>query len=92
MSLQSENQFEAREIEQDVLNAILVVVSEDEHEACFDRSYYSDEFWKKKYGSETRQQAYDKSMNWHKSLSLKELLDFYGDRYDYILERMNYKI
>lgn len=74
------------------LKAVLREVEKDEHYACFDRSYYSDEFWEKEYAGETRQQAFNRSMEWHRSLTLKELLRYYGDRYDYVLEQVNYPI
>ena len=77
------------QIEESVFNAVMIEVSKDEYEACFG-NYYSDEFWEKEYPGETREQAYEESMKWHKSLTLKELLDYYDDRYDYILEQMNY--
>ena len=73
--------------DEEVLKAILVEVELDEREYCFDKSYCSDELWNKEHGNKTRQQGYDESMAWHKGLTLDELLEHYGDKYDYVLDR-----
>lgn len=69
-----------------IKNALLEEIIEDEKEACFDRSYYSDEYWFKEFGNITREEAFKKSTNEFKEMSLEELLEYFGDRYDYVLE------
>ena len=76
--------------EEEALKAILIEIEQDEHEYCFDKNYCCDESWREQHGEKTRQEGFDESMAWHRTLTLDEILENYGDKYDYILEEIGY--
>lgn len=68
--------------------SILEVIEEDEKEYCFDKSYISDEQWSDIFGSETREESFDRVMTfWRGMLESGEtyfidaVLKNYGDEF-----------
>lgn len=61
---------------------ILREIKNSEKEYCFDKLYKSDRDWVLEHGEETRHEAYRKSLIWHNSLSLEEILKEYDGGLD----------
>lgn len=61
----------------------------DEREYCFDRNYCDDVTWLTNNGSETREEAFERSINHWRSASIEEIQYFFGDKYSYVFERLN---
>lgn len=70
---------------------LLKEIVEDEKEYCFDKSYCSDETWKEIHGNETREEAYNNTINFWSNVSEKEFVTkirkHFGDKYDYIINK-----
>ena len=68
---------------------LLKEIKEDEKEYCFDRSYYSDEFWEREFPDETREEAYNRVIsiwqNVDENIFIDEVKEYFGDKYDYII-------
>lgn len=60
-------------------------IAGDEAEYCFDRKYCSDKSWENQNGTEERMGAYVEAIEWFASLTVEEILEHFGDRYDYIV-------
>lgn len=68
---------------------LLLTIMEDEYEACFDRSYCSDEQWVRNNGKQDRMTGFLESMEYFNSMSISEIANFFGDRYNFIFEKHN---
>lgn len=66
-----------------LLNAVLA----DEREYCFDRCYCDDEHWEKFNGKETREEAYQKAKEDFTNKSVAEIMELFGDKYDYVFSK-----
>lgn len=82
---------------QETCSKILQAIEEGEKEYCFDPTYTDDILWQKEYKNETRQQAFDRVMDYWENLYaegttefLNEVLITYGDRFDYIIDVEKY--
>jgi hypothetical protein len=73
----------SKELREDLLLAIM----EDEHEACFDRSYCSDKQWERRNGDKNRMTGFLEAMEEFNSRSVEEIIDFFDDRYNYVFEK-----
>ena len=77
------------------IEKIKQAIFEDEREYCFDRSYCSDEAWEEFHGDETREEAYSGVVTYWEDSAAKgegwffmEVKDVFGDKYDYLMEKV----
>jgi len=70
---------------------LMTAIMVDEKEYCFDKSYCDDATWRKENGLQTREERFIEAINGAEEMSVEEILRFYGDKYDHVLEKFNPK-
>ncbi|WP_368900810.1 hypothetical protein [Oceanobacillus oncorhynchi] len=70
-----------------IKEAIMKEIEKDEYEYSFDPSYCSDEQWSNVYGGMTRGEGYEESITYYNGLSLQEIMNEFGDKYNYVIEQ-----
>lgn len=80
------DQYIRRSWEKEILLKLLKEIKKDELEYCFNRAYCDDETWKNSYGNETREDAYNKAINDFSNMSVDEIMECFGDKYQYVLD------
>ncbi len=75
--------------ERPLKEALLLEIMEDEHTACFDRSYHSDKTWEREFAGTDRMTAFIEAMEHFNSMPISEILNYFGDRYNYVFEQYN---
>lgn len=67
--------------------ALIKEILKDEKEYCFDKSYCSDDTWEVLHGDVTREEEYKRIVEHWSSATVEEIVEYYGDQYDYIIEK-----
>ncbi|WP_079707691.1 hypothetical protein [Paraliobacillus ryukyuensis] len=76
---------------QSLRNELLEEIKKDEYEYCFDRAYCDDELWQRQNGEQSREQAFKEMMESINQLSIEEIVNMFGDKYDYVIEKYRRK-
>lgn len=67
--------------------ALMKEIEKDEYEYTHDPSYCPADQWEKSYGRLKRNEGYEEAISYYKNLTVKEIVDEFGDKYNYIIEQ-----
>lgn len=77
--------FEKKQVFHEMLVEAII---EDEFKYCYDRSYMTNNSWEKQNENQTRNEAFFNVVKDVNNLTTLELLERYGDQYDYLYEQL----